>query len=78
MHLLAKEQAGDDKPPHLSDQLLMDPQGASVRCNASAQSKNSFVATCQKSLASLPAGDSCSLVHASLLPFGYSGRVQGS
>lgn len=44
-------------------QFLMDPQGSRVHCNASAQLKNPFVVTCQKHLASLSAGDSCSLVH---------------
>ena len=78
MALLAKEQAGDHEPAHLSDQFLVDPEGASVHCNASAQSENTSAVTCQKNLALLPAGDSCSLVHASLLLFGCLNHAQGS
>lgn len=49
----------------LSHQFLVDPQGSNVHCSVSAQLKNPFVVTCQKNLASLSAGDSCFLVHAS-------------
>lgn len=77
-HLHSKELAGmTSQSAPLSHQFLVNPQGSSAHCNASAQLKNPFVVTCQKNLASLSAGDSCSLDHASLLLSGYLKNTEG-
>lgn len=69
-------QAMTSQSAHLSHQFPVDPQGSTVHCSASAQLKKPFVVTCQKNLASLSAGDSCSLVHASLLLSGYLNNME--